>query len=211
GPGALFAPTPWPDEAPTFAPAVRTHLRAMAELSARLDAVIGAIIGLPELADRSRRGPDTMACLRYERSPAEIDPVEGQVRMGAHSDYTTFSLLVADPVPGLEIVGPDGSWLPVTPGDESVLLNVGDLLAMWTNDRWPSTLHRVPIPPADAPASVRRSVAYFHYPDPDVVVAPLVGPPRYEPVRVDDHLTARLVGPKTGRASGTDTRAGREV
>jgi isopenicillin N synthase-like dioxygenase len=211
GPGALFAPTPWPTEVPSFEPAVRAHLAAMAELSARLDGLLGSIIGLPDLADRSRQGPDTMACLRYERSVAEVDPVEGQVRMGAHSDYTTFSILVADSVPGLEILGPDGHWLPVMPGDDGVLLNVGDLLAMWTNDRWPSTLHRVPLPAADAMASVRRSVAYFHYPDPDVVVEPLGGTPRYEPVRVEDHLTARLVGPKTQRPSGTDTLAGREV
>ncbi|MEO1061252.1 MAG: 2-oxoglutarate and iron-dependent oxygenase domain-containing protein [Actinomycetota bacterium] len=210
GPGPIFAPTPWPAEVPAFAPAVRRHLAAMAALSARLDGVLGAILGLPDLVERSRRGPDTMACIRYERSAAEDDPAEGQVRMGAHSDYTTFSILVADPVPGLEILGPDGEWIGVTPGADGVLLNVGDLLAMWTNDRWPSTLHRVPLPDGSAGA-VRRSVAYFHYPDPDVVVAPLAGEPRYAPVRVDEHLVARLVGPKEQRASGTDTLAGREV
>ncbi len=210
GPGAIFAPTPWPTEVPSFAVAARRHLAAMAELSARLDGLLGPIIGVPDLAERSRRGPDTMACIRYERSAAEEDPAEGQVRMGAHSDYTTFTVLVADPVPGLEILGPDGDWVPVTPGEDGILLNVGDLLAMWTNDRWPSTLHRVPVPRGEAGA-VRRSVAYFHYPDADVVVEPLDGPPRYAPVRVDEHLTARLVGPKTRRRSGTDTLAGREV
>ncbi len=210
GPGALFASTPWPTEVPGFEPAVRAHLAAMAALAERLDGLLGPIIGVPGLAERSRNGPDTMACLRYERSADELDPVEGQLRMGAHSDYTTFSILVADPVPGLEILGPDGDWLSVTPGDDGILLNVGDLLAMWTNDRWPSTLHRVPVP-RRADAAVRRSVAYFHYPDANVVVAPLDSPARYRPVRVDDHLTARLVGPKTRRPSGSDTLAGREV
>jgi isopenicillin N synthase-like dioxygenase len=92
--------------------------------------------------------------------------------MGAHSDYTTYTLLLADPVPGLQIVGSDGSWIDVIPAAGNLLMNVGDLLAIWTNDAWPSTLHRV-VPMALGAAERRRSVAWFHYPDPDVVVAPL--------------------------------------
>ncbi|MCB0993930.1 MAG: isopenicillin N synthase family oxygenase [Acidimicrobiales bacterium] len=202
----LCAATPWPSALPELRRAASAYLAQMAELAARLDDTIGRLLGMPALADHSRRGPDTMACIRYRRAPDELDAPPGQARMGPHSDYTTFTVLRADPVPGLEILGPDG-WLPVLPEPGALLLNVGDLLAIWTNDTWRSTLHRVPVHGDERDAPLRRSAAYFHYPDPLVVVAPLPefvdgGGARYEAVRVADHLAAKLAGPKTARASG---------
>ena len=64
-------------------------------------------------------------------------------------------------MPGLEIVAPDGDWTPVVPEEGLFLVNLGDLLAEWTNDRWRSTLHRVVPPAGDGPAR-RRSAAFFH-------------------------------------------------
>jgi len=94
-------------------------------------------------------------------------------------------------------------------------VNVGDVLAMYTNDVWPSTLHRV-VPMTAGAQSHRRSVAYFHYPDLDVSVAPLPRfvsaerPARYEPVTVQDHLRSKLTAPKTlTPADGASTVAGR--
>ena len=158
-----------------------------------------------------------LACIDYRPDPDGGEVVEdGQLRMGAHSDYTTYTLLLADPVPGLQIVSGDGGWADVVPEAGNLLMNVGDLLAMWSNDAWPSTLHRV-VPMALGAADRRRSVAWFHYPDPDVVVAPLpafVGdePPRYRPTRVDDHVRGKLGAPKTGDApTSASTAADRRV
>ena len=75
------------------------------------------------------------------------------MRMGAHSDYGACTILLADPVPGLQIIGPDGGWHDVLPEPGTLLVNLGDLLAKWTNDRWRSTVHRVVPPP---PASRAR-------------------------------------------------------
>ena len=138
-------PTPWPDaEVPGFRTAVGDVVDALAPLGRRLDTLIGRAIGIEDLADRSTTGPDMLACIDYRPAPDGTEVVvEGQQRMGAHSDYTTFTLLRADPVPGLQIVAPSGGWIDVVPRPDSLLLNVGDLLAMWTNDVWPSTLHRV--------------------------------------------------------------------
>lgn len=217
----LIQQTPWPTEAPSFTSAARRYLDAMAEMSSRLDHLIGDIIGLPDLADRSTVGPDTMACIRYERRSDEIRPAPGQKRMGAHSDYTTFTILRADPVPGLEILNGLGSsatdrWTSVIPDPGALLLNVGDLLAIWTDDAWPSTVHRVPLRNDGTDPALRRSVAYFHYPDLDVTVEPLRthrGPEsRYGSVTVADHLSARLLGPKQHAPSaGTSTLGARQV
>lgn len=212
----LVKPTPWPDgPVPDYRPAAQLALAEFGRLGRRLDALVGHSIGVPDLADRSTRGPDMLACIDYRPGPDGTEPVaDGQLRMGAHSDYTTYTLLLADPVPGLQILGPDGAWVDVVPTAGNLLMNVGDLLAMWTNDAWPSTLHRV-VPMADGAAARRRSVAWFHYPDPDVVVAPLppfLGPggPHYRPVRVDDHVRGKLGAPKTGTApTSSSTQAGR--
>jgi isopenicillin N synthase-like dioxygenase len=211
----LIQATPWPTEASGFTAATRRYLDAMAELAARLDQMIGAIIGVDDLADRSTAGPDTMACIRYERLDDEVAPAPGQKRMGAHSDYTTFTILRADPVPGLEILGSDG-WKPIVPDVDSLLLNVGDLLAMWTDDAWPSTVHRVPLHGDGTDPVLRRSVAYFHYPDLDVAVEPLPAFRRpdstYRSVTVAEHLGARLIGPKRHAPStGTSTLSDRTI
>lgn len=200
----LVQPTPWPDaDVPAYRPAALAALGAFEKLGQQLDTLLGDALGIHDLAARSTRGPDMLACIDYRPEPTGTEPtVEGQLRMGPHSDYTTYTLLLADPVPGLQIVGPKGEWVDVIPQAGNLLMNVGDLLAMWTNDAWPSTLHRV-VPMSLGAAPRRRSVAWFHYPDPDVVVAPLprfVGAdrPNYQPVRVDDHLRGKLAAPKTG-------------
>ena len=211
----LIQATPWPTEAPTFAQATRRYLDAMADLARRLNQMIGDIIGIDDLAGRSTAGPDTMACIRYERLDDEAAPAPGQKRMGAHSDYTTFTILRADPVPGLEILGSDG-WKPIVPDADALLLNVGDLLAMWTDDAWPSTVHRVPLHGDGTDPVLRRSVAYFHYPDLDVAIEPLPVFRRpdstYRSVTVADHLGARLIGPKRHAPSaGTSTLSDRTI
>lgn len=214
----LCQPTPWPDaDAAGFSTAAMASFSAMRTLAWELDELIGAELGIERLRSHSTTGPDMLASINYRPGPDGSESrVDGQQRMGAHSDYTTFTILDADPVRGLQIVSPDGTWVDVVPEPHAMLVNVGDLLAMWTNDRWPSTLHRV-VPMAGGGAPVRRSVAYFHYPDLDVVVAPLPdevhragGSPHYEPVTVESHLLSKLTAPKVHEPStGTSTVAGR--
>lgn len=211
----LQQPAPWPADT-GLRDAAHAWMAEMEQLSARLDRLVSELLGLPSLAQSSTIGPDTMACINYEPRADGSEPVlPGQQRMGAHSDYTSFTILDADPVPGLQIIGVDGEWVDVVPSEDSLLINVGDVLAMYTNDVWPSTLHRV-VPMENGAESHRRSVAYFHYPNLDVTLAPLDGfitaerPARYEPVTVEAHLRSKLTAPKTHTpAAGASTTAGR--
>lgn len=215
----LLQATPWPDEAvPGFSSAVTAAFADFAALAGRLDVILGELLGLDWLADRSGGGPDMLANINYRPGPDGTEEVvDGQQRMGAHSDYTTFTLLDADPVRGLQIVGPSGEWADVHPSEEGLLMNVGDLLAIATNDAWPSTLHRV-VPMAAGGAPHRRSVAFFHYPNLDVEIGPLEAfvteesPSRYKPVTVEAHLLDKIVAPKTKTmTSGASTTAGRSI
>lgn len=211
----LLQATPWPDDAvPGFRASFVRYGDEMRTLVSDLDRRLERLLGVDWLVARSRSGPDMLAAINYRPGPDGTEAaVEGQQRMGAHSDYTTFTLLDADPVDGLQIVGPAATWVDVRPDPGAILMNVGDVLAMLTNDAWPSTLHRV-VPIAHGAAPYRRSVAYFHYPDLDVAVAPLsrfvVDQPRYESVTVEAHVLAKLVAPKVHEASaGANTDAGR--
>lgn len=132
--------------------------------------------------------------------------------MGAHTDYGIVTVLWADPVPGLEVLGPDGCWHAVLPAAGCLLVNLGDLTARWTNDRWRSTLHRVCPPLRDGRILRRRSAAYFHDGNVDALIETLpscVGPrgARYAPITVGEHLAAKLAGSRAGelnRAAGSE-------
>jgi isopenicillin N synthase-like dioxygenase len=203
----FFAPNTWPDAPASFRPTWLAYWAAMDALGQTLMSAFAVALGLP--ADHFEpvldRNPSVMRAVNYQRRGRE--PVlDGQLWMGAHSDYGSLTILAADRVPGLQVLTRDG-WADAMPPEGGFLVNIGDLLAEWTNDRWQSTVHRVvPPAPGDGPAR-RRSVAWFQQPNCDAVIEVLPtctsadDPPRYPAVTSGDHLMAKLMGPKELRPS----------
>jgi len=215
-----FAPNLWPERPAALRSALVAYFDAVAALARRLTTVMAGALGLEDdfFVDKTDHSTDTLRVNHYERAAGEPDPVAGQHRMGAHTDYGILTVLYADRVPGLEIVGPDGEWHGVVPPDNAFLVNLGDLLAEWTNDRWRSTLHRVVPPPRGAQgAAIRRSIAFFHDGNHDALIECLPtccsadNPPRYPTVVAGDHLMAKLLGPRTLTASDAVSTAGDRV
>ena len=94
-------------------------------------------------------------------------------RAGAHTDYGSLTILKPDPdVVGLEIEIAPGQWLPAPPAADGFIVNIGDLMARWTNDRWTSTMHRVT---GDGAMPRRQSIAFFQNPNYDAVIECLPG------------------------------------
>nr|WP_314142815.1 2-oxoglutarate and iron-dependent oxygenase domain-containing protein [uncultured Rhodococcus sp.] len=120
--------------------------------------------------------------------PVSTAPTPGKVRLGQHTDYGSLTILYRDENPSGLQVWQDEQWrhVPDIPG--SFVVNIGDLMARWTNDRWVSTLHRVANPPAASYGKRRISIPYFHQPNADAVIEAIptcVGPgnpTRYEPI-----------------------------
>lgn len=162
-----FAENVWPKEPEHFREAWSAYYRALSELAARIMGVFALALELPEgffegVID------DPISAMRALNYPHQsVAPKPGQLRAGAHSDYGSLTILLAEAAPGgLEIFTPEGKWqsVPVVPG--AFVVNIGDLMARWTNDRWVSTLHRVVNPPPDQRGSTRRqSIAFFHQPN----------------------------------------------
>ena len=209
----FYAPNVWPDTPPEFRSVWNEYEEAADSLARALLVAFAVALDLPEsfFLDRTAHAIATRRGINYERRPGDPAVEPGQLRMGAHTDYGILTVLLADDVPGLQIQR-DGTWRDVATPPGTLLINIGDMLARWTNDRWNSTMHRVVPPPADTSGTVRRrSVARFLEPDPDCVIECLPSccstenPARYEPVAAGEWLLAKLMGPRDLRPAEIPT------
>ncbi len=185
----------WPAALPEMRPAWEAYYRAMADLSARLLRIMALALDLPAthfdpLIDRHT---SAMRALDY---PAAFDgaQVDGQFGASAHTDYGTLTVLLADATQrGLQVQATDGEWLDATPIPGSLVVNLGDAMARWTNDRWRSTMHRVVVP-----ARRRQSIAFFHNANWDAVIECIPSclasgeAPRYPPIAAGPHLMQKF-------------------
>ena len=213
----IFAPNIWPADRPSLRPALVAYFAEAQRVARLLTDVFALALGLPDgfFVPYTSHSTDTLRVVDYRTEPGDDDPLDGQVGMGAHTDYGICTVLYADLVPGLQIVGPDGSWVDVVPVPGALLVNLGDLTAQWTNDRWRSTVHRV-LPPARLPdrTNLRRSAAFFHDGNHDALIECLPtctgpgAPPKYEPVTAGEHLMRKLLGPRTLQHSTAVDTAG---
>ena len=135
-----------------------------------------------------------MRALNYPEQT--VAPQPGQLRAGAHSDYGSLTILLPQAgSKGLQIERPDKSWMDVPPVPGAFIINIGNLMARWTNDRWVSTVHRVANPANPQEAKARRqSFAFFHQPNWFAEISSLVAGerPKYEPVLSGPYLMGKF-------------------
>jgi isopenicillin N synthase-like dioxygenase len=197
----IYSPNVWPSVvAPGLRPALEAYYRAMAALATLLLEVMATALHL----DRDWFVPFTdqhTSALRLAHyPPLERRPPPGQLRASPHTDYGTLTILLADAgEPGLQVLDRSDRWVQVDPPDGSFVVNIGDLFARWTNDRWRSTLHRVVVPDTSAGGAARRlSLPFFHNANWDALVecipTCLAGGEvaRYGPVRAGPHLMSKF-------------------
>jgi isopenicillin N synthase-like dioxygenase len=188
-----WSPNLWPESLPAMRDAWEAYYRAMADLSARLLRTMAIALDLDAehfdpLIDRHT---SAMRALDY---PAAADPPDGQLGASAHTDYGTLTVLLADTTQrGLQVQGADGEWLDATPLAGSLVVNLGDAMARWTNDRWRSTMHRVVVP-----ARRRQSIAFFHNANWDAAIDCIPSclepgeRPKYSPIEAGPHLMQKF-------------------
>ena len=175
--GPRFRGGPWPDRPPGLERALGDYFLALEGLAAALRRIFMAAVGLPEryLEDKFDRHLSSLRILNY---PDQCQPpLPGQLRAGVHTDYGFLTILRSDDAPGgLQARARDGNWNDVPPVPKGFVVNIGDAMMRWTNDRWVSTPHRVVNPPPDSRGSTRRlSIAFFCNPNADAVIDSLPG------------------------------------
>ncbi len=201
----FFLPNLWPSEPSAFQPAAVAYYRAMHQLVGFLMRLTALGLGIEEtfFDDKVSRSIGTMRLNYYPRQVQA--PLAGQLRAGAHTDYGGLTILNGEDVPGgLQVLTRGGRWIDVRTAPDQFVVNIGDLLMRWTNDRWLSNMHRVVNPPlAEGRNTPRLSIAFFNHPNWDVMiecVAP-AGQARYAPVMSGDYRDLKYA--KTGLATTT--------
>lgn len=185
----IRSPSLWPAELPELRSAWQAYFQALSAVAGRLMSVMALALELP--ADHFDALIDhpisSMRAINYPALTATPPPA-GSLRAGAHSDYGTLTILRTDDVAGLEIQQPGGEWAAVANDPDTFVVNLGDSIAQWTNDRWRSTVHRVALTSPEQ----RQSFAFFHMANWDATIECL-------PTCLDAGETARhapvLAGP----------------
>lgn len=197
---SLFAVPAWPSALPGLAPAWQSYMGEMRILSNRLLSIFALGLGLDAeyFANKVDVAPVSQRAINYPEQDSAPD--EGALRAGAHTDYGTLTILRQElGRGGLQVHdGKTDAWIdiPSTPG--ALVINIGDLMARWTNDRWTSTLHRVINPDVGSQQSNRRqSMPFFHNANYSQLIDCLPGcegvngERAYEPVFAGPHLAAK--------------------
>ncbi|MBU4611723.1 isopenicillin N synthase family oxygenase [Achromobacter sp. GG226] len=180
-----FIPNVWPETPADWSATAEQYYLALEALTAEMMRLAALGLGLPEefFTDKIDRHITAMRINHYPVQPHP--PAPGQLRAGAHTDYGLLTILNGENVPGgLQVRTRDGDWIDVETAPDTFVVNIGDLLMRWTNDRWVSNTHRVANAPDDGPQRARLSIAFFHHPNYDARIACVApeGQAKYPPV-----------------------------
>jgi isopenicillin N synthase-like dioxygenase len=181
----------WPREPAGMAEAASRYYAAMEKVVELMMRLTALALGKDEhfFDDKIDRHISAVRLNFYPEQQTTPEP--GQLRAGAHTDYGTFTILNGENVPGgLQVLGKSGGWIDVETDPSNFVVNIGDLLMRWTNDRWVSNTHRVVNPPAPVASRAKRlSIAFFHQPNYDALIE-CIAPPgqaKYPPVHSGEY------------------------
>ena len=202
-----FEPNRWPEHPAEFRVVMEEYYRAMEQLSARLMRGFALALELPEewFADKIDR---SISNIRLNYYPAQDEPPNpGELRAGAHTDFGSLTILLTEKgSTGLQVRDFNNEWVDIPSRPGQFVVNIGDLMAQWTNDRFVSTLHRV-CNPDTGDRSDRLSIAFFQQPNYDAVIECIPTcrrpgeQPRYQPTTSGAHRRRKLEFAKTGTAA----------
>ena len=182
----LAGPNQWPD-IDGFRATLERYDEAMGALGRTVIGHFLAALGDPPLPAGAMSPPTTwLRLLHYPARPGRT----GVYGSAPHVDFGAITLLAQDDVGGLQVQGPAGEWLDVTPIPGAFVLNTGSVMRQWSNGRFKATPHRV----VNDPTRARYSVAYFLDPHVATVIEPLDGSGGLEPYVFGAFVRAQLEG-----------------
>ncbi|WMS44720.1 2-oxoglutarate and iron-dependent oxygenase domain-containing protein [Acuticoccus sp. MNP-M23] len=189
-----YAANQWPDGEPAFREALTTYHDAARTVGARIFAAFALALELPEdfFAAKITKPMAHMRVLHYPPQDGPID--ESQIGIGAHSDYECFTMLATDDVGALQVLNAAGEWVAAPPMKGAFIVNVGDLMARWTNDYFQSTIHRA----INRSGRERYSIPFFFGPNSQDVIEVLPScqsaerPAKYAPITAGDYIRSRF-------------------
>jgi isopenicillin N synthase-like dioxygenase len=201
--GPVIVPQ-WPQALPRFEPAIRNYYAQCERLACRLLSAISLNLRMKSGDLEQYFGAAHTSFLRLNHYPACPTPAapeglttsaDGYLGVNHHTDAGVLTLLLQDDQPGLEVFR-DDRWHLVEPRRDALVVNIGDIVQVWSNDRYRAAMHRV----VTNPFAGRFSVPFFLNPSYDTDYAPLPTmvdeshPARYRPINWGEFRSLRAAG-----------------
>lgn len=212
----IYEPNIWPDRPADLKQVLLDYYDQADRLVHRITGLMATGLGLPAgyFGPYTDASTDTLRINYYEGRPGDT-ALPDQFGIGPHTDYGIITVLLADQEPGLQVYTKDEEWVYVVPVAGALVVNVGDLLSRWTNDRWRSTLHRVmPVLSSDNSVRRRRTLPFFHEGNYDAMISCLPtcegpgNPSLYPPILAGEHVYAKLMASRLLEATGAESTVG---
>ncbi|KAJ7205260.1 2OG-Fe(II) oxygenase [Mycena pura] len=191
----MSAPNVWPAQLPEFRAAALEYYHRALRLGHLLFPLLALALDLPEdfFADKTKHSAALMRLLHY---PPQFGAVDDRViGIGAHTDWECFTILWQQPgIQALQVLNASKEWIDAPPIAGTLVINLGDELARWTNDVFTSTVHRA----VNRSGARRYSIPLFFGTDYDVRLEPIPGcvsadrPAKYEVITAGEYIKARL-------------------
>ena len=193
----LHIPNKWPSFPPEFREVCLAYWSAVEALAAEVVQLLALALGLSEnwFDDKVNNHMTRLAINHYPPKTSKVS--DREFRNDPHQDWGMLTLLhQGTSYGGLQVLEESGRWLNIPSDPNTFVVQLGDLMARWTNDVWGSTLHRVEQPPQEHERSDRISLAFFYQPNHDAVIECIPTcksestPPHYPPITSYDYLAA---------------------
>jgi isopenicillin N synthase-like dioxygenase len=203
--GQTVFPVPWPPLQRELQAVVTRWLVEVEHLSRGLLEALCVALGQPPTTLNTSFAENHSSFLRFNYYPVLgdkcVDTTEesaGKLGIHPHTDSGALTVLAQDDVVGLQ-VRKDGGWHTVIPEQDSLIINLGDMMQVWSNDRFVAAEHRV----LASVSQSRFSAPYFFNPSYKTHCTPLTSPPRYKPILWNEY--------RSGRAAGDYADVGEEI
>jgi len=189
-----YGPNQWPDDLPGFREAILNYHAALRVFGHRIFRAFALALEIDEnfFEPLISKPMIQMRVLHY---PSQDGPVDDrQIGIGAHSDYECFTMLCTDDVPALQVLNSAGEWIMAPPIPGCFIVNVGDLMARWTNGYFASTVHRA----INRSGRRRYSIPVFFGTNSQSVIEVFPTcqgpgrPPKYPPITAGDYIRSRF-------------------
>ena len=177
---------PWPSAMPDLKPRMMAYYDKLSTLGYALLALFEDSLELPpgRLKQFFAKDMNSLRLLHYPPQ-APGAPAE-HLGARAHTDTNAFTILAQDANGGLEVRNRAGEWLAVPPIADTLVVNVGEALKVWTDGIFSSAAHRV----INRSGRERYSIPYFMYPSYDAVIFPILRNPDPASVAAEDLATS---------------------
>jgi isopenicillin N synthase-like dioxygenase len=194
---AFYGPNVYPRSLPAFKEVVDEYYDAIWRVGRNLLRLFEMALELPSnyFDDKVDHPMAQLRLLRYPALGASYASTAYLKGAGEHTDYGCITLLAIDEVGGLQVRNSVGDWIDVPSKQGALVVNIGEIMQRWTDDRYVATVHRVSRTPGQTD---RYSIPFFFDPNYDAVIEcvpscmPMSGTPKYSPIKAGDYLTMRF-------------------